>query len=483
MMRDISLAALEARLAQDLDRLNFTGKDWVPPTVIDGARVRDVVVIGAGMCGLVTSVALQKHGILNHVVYDKAPAGLEGPWLTIARMETLRSPKQLTGPAYGLPSLTFRAWYEASYGTEAWDALFRISLEDWMAYLVWYRRVMHVPVVNGAEMTGVSAGPDGLVALDMVIDGVQTQVLTRKLVLATGRDGLGGPFLPQVARDLPASLRAHSADIIDFDALRGKVVGVVGAGASAMDNAATALEHGAKAVHMFIRRTDIPRLNKGMGIGSPGMTHGYLDLDDMWKWRIQHHLNTSQTPPPRPSTLRVSRHANAYFHLGAPLTSLREDAGRLSLDTPKGHFDLDFMIFATGFGVDYTQRPELAAVTPHIKLWSDTGFPDTLPADLKDNALASAPDLGPAFELREKTPGACPILNSIYSFNFPSTLTHGKLSGDIPAVSEGADRLVRGITSALFTADIEQHWTLLETYATPELLGDEWQDADTKEAP
>ena len=39
-----------------------------------------------------------------------------------ARMDTLRSPKTLTGPALGVPSLTFRAWYEAKYGLDAWEA-------------------------------------------------------------------------------------------------------------------------------------------------------------------------------------------------------------------------------------------------------------------------------------------------------------------------------------------------------------------------
>ncbi|WP_085787346.1 flavin-containing monooxygenase [Ketogulonicigenium robustum] len=475
-MTDTSLQALEARLAEDLDRLCFTGKDWVPRTTVGDQPVRDVVVIGAGMCGLVTSVALRKHGILNHIVYDKAPAGLEGPWLTIARMETLRSPKQLTGPAYGLPSLTFRAWYEASHGTAAWNALDKIVVADWMAYLIWYRRVMDVPVVNGAEMTGLRNGPDGLIALEMVIDGQPERVLTRKLVLATGRDGLGGPFLPAAAQALPAHLRAHSADIIDFTALEGKVVGVVGAGASAMDNAATALETGAAAVHMFIRRPDIPRLNKGMGIGSPGMTHGYAALDDTWKWAIQHHINAAQTPPPRASTLRVSRHENAFFHLASPLNSITRVGDQLQVTTPKGQYLLDYMIFATGFMVDFAQRPELAAITPHIKLWRD----ERLSADLRDDALAFSPDLGPGFELQEKEPGTCPMLNSILSFNFPSTLSHGKLSGDIPAVSEGADRMVRGIVSSLFTADIDQHWQSLVDYDVPELLGDEWQDADAE---
>ena len=50
-------------------------------------------------------------------------------------MRTLRSPKELTGPAMGLPALTFRAFYEAQYGKEAWQALDRAPRTMWMDYL------------------------------------------------------------------------------------------------------------------------------------------------------------------------------------------------------------------------------------------------------------------------------------------------------------------------------------------------------------
>ncbi len=92
-----SLEALEARLRQDLAWLELLTKSWVPPRVVDGQGVVDVVIIGAGMAGLVASAMLKRLGVANHVVLDKAPAGSEGPWVTFARMRTLRSPKQLTG--------------------------------------------------------------------------------------------------------------------------------------------------------------------------------------------------------------------------------------------------------------------------------------------------------------------------------------------------------------------------------------------------
>ncbi|WP_205836634.1 hypothetical protein [Komagataeibacter nataicola] len=57
----------------------------------------------------------------HHVVLDQAPAGQEGPWVTYARMTTLRSPKTLSGPCMGPPCLTVRAWYDSRFGAVAGD--------------------------------------------------------------------------------------------------------------------------------------------------------------------------------------------------------------------------------------------------------------------------------------------------------------------------------------------------------------------------
>ena len=86
----------------------------------------DAVIVGGGMCGMLVWFALQSAGMRNVRIVDCNPAGFEGPWETYARMETLRSPKHLTGPAYGMGSLTFRAWFEAQYGEAAWEELDKI---------------------------------------------------------------------------------------------------------------------------------------------------------------------------------------------------------------------------------------------------------------------------------------------------------------------------------------------------------------------
>lgn len=468
-----SLHALEERLRYDLELLELPAKSWVPPRTYQGEAVRDVVVIGAGMCGLAATAKLLFSGISNVVAYDAAPQGEEGPWITFARMETLRSPKTLHGPALGLPQLTFRAWFTAQWGAEAWQALDKIPKAQWMDYLVWYRHVLSLPVHNSVRITAITP-VDDLIALD--ITGAETgRIYTRRLVLATGRSGLGGAAVPDFLQGVDRRFWAHSADDIDFAALKGKSVAVIGAGASSMDNAATALEAGAAAVDMLIRRPEMPRINKMTGIGSQGVVHGMHRLPDGWKWKFVDYTSASQTPPPRSSTLRVSRHPQAHFYLNCGIVAVREAGSSLAIATTQGEKHYDFLIAATGFANDFNGRPEFAAVAPYIRSWSDGRYSPAMGTPRA--SMLEAPDLGADFEFREKVAGTCPQLAHIYCFNDAAMLTHGKVSGDIPAVSAGAERLVRGITASLFAEDVATHYASLQAYDNPELQGDEWVDA------
>jgi NADPH-dependent 2,4-dienoyl-CoA reductase/sulfur reductase-like enzyme len=223
----IGLQALQARLAHDLRCLGLPAKDWMPPprrcrAAPDGqdATVLDVAIIGAGQAGLAAGLALRLLGI-HPVLFDRAPAGLEGPWVTTARMETLRSPKELTGPALGLPSLTFRAWFIAQWGREAWAALDKIPRLQWMDYLRWYRRVMRCDVRNGHQVTAIRPQADGTVEVDVTADGASRTWLARRVVLATGRDGLGGPQIPAFMQGVDRSRWAHSSDVLDYRRLAG----------------------------------------------------------------------------------------------------------------------------------------------------------------------------------------------------------------------------------------------------------------------
>jgi cation diffusion facilitator CzcD-associated flavoprotein CzcO len=479
--RPTNLEALERRLELDLLWLNQPPKGWMPRTEVEGAEVLDVAVIGAGLCGLVTLAALKRVGISNVRAYDRAPQGSEGPWITYARMETLRTRKDATGPALGIPSLTFRAWFEAQYGEQAYIDMELIPRPMWMEYLVWYRRVLGLDVVNETTLSGLGYRPDGLVALDLNNDGAVRKVLARRVVLATGLDGLGAPTLPDVASRIPSRFVKHGADLIDMSSLKGRRVAVVGAGASAMDNAAAALEAGAARVDIFVRRPDIPRIDKFTGVGSQGMTHGYLGLPDADKWTYMVAGERAQIPPPRHSVLRVSRHSNAFFHVASPVDDLVEADGAVEVVTPKGRYAADLVIFATGFSVDFARRPEFAALQGRILLWRDVYTP---PAGWEHVGIGSTPYLGSAFEFQAK-PGLDPVtaaaISRISCFAYPAVPSHGKITSGIPSISEGATRLATGLARSLFVEDRAYHLDRFLGFDTPELLGNEWTDADIYE--
>lgn len=473
-MNATNLSSLEGRLAQELDWLNLPARSWVPSRSHNGAPVLDVAIVGGGMLGLVSAAALRNIGIDNVLCFDRAPSGREGPWITSARMETLRTRKDATGPALGIPSLTFRAWFEAQYGAHAFADMGLIPRPMWMDYLVWYRKVLDLPVQNDTTVTAVTLRDDGLVELSLDFGGAVEQRLARRVILATGIDGLGIPGLPEVAKSLPVRYRAHSSDVFDVTALKGKRVAVVGAGASAMDNAAAALEAGAVRVDIFVRRSDIPRVDKFTGVGSRGMTHGYIGLPDETKWAYMVEGERAQIPPPRHSVLRVTRHANAHFHLASPITALAEDDGKVEITTPKGTYAADFIIFATGFAVDFDSRPEFAGIAPFIRRWADAYTP---PTGENHAGLAQMPYLGPGFEFLPRD-GATAAISNIYCFAYPAVLTHGKITSGIPSIGEGATRLAQALGRSLFVEDRAIHLQSFRDFAVAELMGDEWIDAD-----
>jgi cation diffusion facilitator CzcD-associated flavoprotein CzcO len=247
-----------------------------------------------------------------------------------------------------------------------------------------------------------------------------------------------------------------------------------------VDNAAVALEAGASEVRLLARRQRMPTINKLMGVGSFGLTYGWPAMPPEWRWRFMNYAEGQQTPAPRNSTQRVSRHPNAFFHFGCTIASIRETPEGLCITTAAGRvFTSDFVILGTGFEIDLAARPELGDAASRIALWSDRYRP---PAGEENAGLGQYPWLADDFSFTEKVPGSAPHLSRIHAFNFAATLSLGKVSGDIPAVSDGAQRLAQGISAAFWVDDIERHWANLQAYAKPELQGDEWTDADAAAA-
>jgi len=471
--------SLDERVSDQLSLLNYPPANWVPEkTLASGEKVVDVTIIGAGQCGLAAAFSLKRKGIANIRILECHPEGIDGPWLNFARMETLRSPTHLLGPACDIPSLTFQAWYRYHYGFDAFANMERIPRPQWQTYLEWYRQVLDLRVEFETLVTHIAPENDRLrVSIDSPDGHDHESFATRKVVLATGMSGLGTVHVPGFLGHLSKYWWAHSSDDIDFNALKGKRVVVVGMGSSAMDNAAEALEHGAQEVHLLARRQTMPTINKLMGIGSPGFIDGYPELSPDWRWRIMTYAADAQVPPPHGSTLRVSRHDNAFFHFNAAIESVDETAEGLSITTASGKcYEADFIIAATGFKTDVTVPSELSELSPSIALWKDRYTP---PKGLENDALLSSPWLGKGFQFIEREEGELPALRNVHAFNAAASLSLGKVSGDIPSVSVGASWLARSIASDLYNDDIEEHWQALLDYSRPELDGSEWSDADS----
>lgn len=460
------LAAHQAAVARDLQLLGLPPRNW-PATVPgpDGRPMLDVLVIGAGMCGIAAAAALLHKGIRNILVLDRSKAGREGPWLTHARMPTLRSPKQLPGICAGIPSLTFRAWYEAQHGAAGWEALYKISNADWQAYLTWLKHVLALPVRNQVAVTRLDPLPNGLRArLD---DG--TAVQARRVVLATGRGGAGGLTVPDcVDPALWPDRAAHTAEPICFRSLRGRHVAVLGGGSSAWDNAATALEAGAGRAEMFVRRPELPQVNKGRGATNPGYFEGWAALDPADRWAILAYVHDLQSPPPHETVHRALALPGFAIHLGSPVLAARRAGTRVLLELPHRRVEADFLIVGTGFRIDLRHAPLLAPHAAAIATWADRYTP---PPALARPELGRFPWLGDGFELTERAPGACPALTRIHLFNHGATASLGALASDIPGVTVGAERLASRMAQHFFREDIRPIRAALKAFAEPELEG------------
>ena len=478
-----ALLALTQEAQRDLQRLNYPAPNWV--IAPDAEQVLDVLIVGAGMCGQTAAFALLREGVRNLRIIDAAARGDEGPWATFARMLTLRSPKQLTGPDLGVPSLTFRAWYEAQHGTgdistfdaatPGWAALHKIGRVDWRDYLLWVRDTAGIPVENLTSLRHLSDEAGLVVAQIAGPHGVET-VRARKIVLALGRDGSGAPRWPQFPslsmQDPLAQRRVfHTMDAIDFQALQGKTIAVLGAGASAFDNTACALEAGAT-VQQFVRRPVMPQINKSKAASFPGFLRGYSQLDDQRKWRTYTYIFDEQVPPPWETVRRCDAFDTFSLHLGCgwkDVQPLPDGVDVTLLDGSVRRFDA--VIFGTGFDVDMLDRPELARYSSHIDTWARHVTPEQAAANAE---AARFPYLAPSFALQSKDGGYAEALGRIHLFNWGATLTHAALGSDIPGLGIGSTRLAHAIVADLFVQDADLHWQQLLDHDEPELLETRW---------
>jgi cation diffusion facilitator CzcD-associated flavoprotein CzcO len=243
----------------------------------------------------------------------------------------------------------------------------------------------------------------------------------------------------------------HSTDGLEPEQFTGKRVGVLGAGASAFDCAATAIEGGAAEVTMFVRRPHLPQVNKSKGASYPGFMGAFGRLSDADRWRLQSYIFGEQAPPPHESVLRCDVHPNFAMRFSEGWTDVAPDAAGVRVTTSKAYYDFDAVILATGFEVDLAKHPLLAPFADNIMLWRDRIAPEEA---AKDAESARHPYLGDGFELIAREAIRAPGLNRIHMFNVGATMSHAALAGDIPGLQIGARRLASGILTDLFRENL-----------------------------
>jgi cation diffusion facilitator CzcD-associated flavoprotein CzcO len=439
------------------ETLRLIGPDpqnWVPDR--EGID-HNVVVIGGGQSGSAFAFALRRAGIGKVSVIEAAPDSAKaGVWRTSARMHKLRTPKSLAGPELGLPGLSFQAWYEARYGAAAYESFDRIPRLDWAAYLDWYRKQVGVSVRYDTRLVRIEPAT-GHLRLHLEKGGTTRVETTRKLVLATGFAGSGGPYVPDaLTKGLPKDTYAHTSEPIDFEALRGKSVAVLGSAASAFDAAGVALEAGAKEVHLFARRDTLASLPVIRIRGYPGAYDNYGALPDSVRWHQAIRFRRAGSTPPPDAISRAVQFPNFHLHLASPWISAKVAGSHLVAGTPQGEFDFDFAIAGTGYAVDLAAQPELQEFAEEILLWRDRFTP---PEGEQDETLAAYPYLGSGHEYLEREPGGAPHLKDIHVFNPAAFVTFGLPIGDVPSFKRDIPAVVARISRDLFFADLASHET------------------------
>jgi cation diffusion facilitator CzcD-associated flavoprotein CzcO len=466
-----SETAARADAARELEEQTARALRWAGRDPADWVRPRsgvdhNVVIVGGGQSGLSVAYGLKRKGVGRVTVIDRAAPGGAGIWRTIARMHQLRTPKTLAGPELGNPALSFRAWYETLNGPASFDALDRIPRLAWADYLDWFQKTTETTVRYATRLIEIEPQGDVL-RLHLEQDGVRRTETARKVVLANGYAGAGGPNVPEFIRALPQDLWTHTTGNIPFETLRGKVVGVVGAGSSAFDAAAVALEAGAAEVHLFSRRSYIDY--QGQPVRAPGAAplppaapapdRGYgnmlelsYELPDVVRWRNFLLGDRRVASVPLDSLERAVAFDDFHIHLDSSLTDVAAGGnGKVTGRVGNERFRFDHLIAATGYRIDLSIQPELARIHDAIALWGDR----FQPAAGEENAAgASHPYLGAGFQFLPRKETSAPYLANVHCFNLAAALSFGIPVGDVPSVVD-QPRLISAIARDLYVEGVD----------------------------
>ncbi|NOU52637.1 NAD(P)/FAD-dependent oxidoreductase [Pseudoalteromonas sp. JBTF-M23] len=466
----LSINELEKWIKQDLDQKRyFTKQSWCKPSRFDaGQKVYDVVIIGAGQCGLALAHNLKMRGIGRILVLDKQPLDKPGPWSTFARMPALRTPKNIPAMESGNPLLSFRTWYCAQYSEAAYDSFDYIPTENWKEYLAWFRKVLEIDVINEYEVAELESQTDADCFKIIPRQGDGQQVYFSKFVcLATGMTASGAWHMPEEYVGLLPEHRIHCAwDDIDFRKFEGRRVAVIGSGAAAFDNASASIEHSCSQLTMFSRRI----FPKGEGVSTilargrndalifdeesgqapadilqPVLDYNqYLQPQDRAKLLALFFKDGRSAP--RPEYFANIKHIEKINILeGEKISDLRLNSREEIelISNEKAHL-FDELIIATGPQYNLELRPELKHFHQDILTWKDVIFDENV------LSLGVQPILSESYQFRSKHGDSEEVISRLYSMSDVVLSTVG-----IQCVAKVSQIIAEDISKRLFHSSFD----------------------------
>ena len=75
----MSVMRLSDQVRRELTYLSYPSREWTLPHYRDGARVLDVLIVGAGQAGLAVAFGLKLERIANIRIVDRDARGQEEP--------------------------------------------------------------------------------------------------------------------------------------------------------------------------------------------------------------------------------------------------------------------------------------------------------------------------------------------------------------------------------------------------------------------
>jgi cation diffusion facilitator CzcD-associated flavoprotein CzcO len=353
----------------------------------------DLLVIGAGPYACSTAAFAREHGIDVRVVgrpmafwRDQMPQGM-----------FLRSSTDWHLDAAGVH--TFAAYLEDA-GLTAAD-LDPVPIQVFLDYTEWFLRATSMPV-DQRLVSALTTSDGGFVAT--MDDG--SQIRSQRVLAAPGIRYFAN--LPAWSDLVPADRRGHTSELVDFDALAGARVVVVGGRQSAYEWAALLCDHGAERVDVVHRHAtpafarvswafvddylDRTEAHRGWWRGLPAAEQQAVAAEF---WRVG-RLTLEPWLVPRLVPGVVTSHA------GCAVTDVVVGDRDVTLTlSDGGTTTADHVVFASGYRADMARVPYLAPVLDRLSVTD--GYPDlsagfeTSISGLYVNGFASTRDFGPFF--------------------------------------------------------------------------------------